>query len=428
MKLSCLLYFALSASLLAQNATLRGVVTDGSGAAVASAKITIAGKNRVSRTEASDRQGVYTFTSLAPGAYTLQASAPRLFLPEVEINLAAGMNTTDIRLSIAPVVESINVEESPPAIGTDASANASATILRGADLEALSDTPEDLLSDLQALAGPSAGPNGGSIYVDGFSGGELPPKESIREIRINQNPFSPEFDKLGLGRIEILTKPGADQWHGNLNYNFATDAWNSRNPYSAIKAPLRLNEYENAVSGRISKRASLSLDVNQNNVDNGAIVNAVTLDPNTLLPTPFFDFFKTIQRRTNLYPRIDYQLNDNNTLTLRYAFTHGTIQGAGINGFNLTSRGENRDYTVQTVQVIETAVLSPGAINETRFQFYRNAFESTPNSLLPAIQVLGAFNGGGTPGGASRNVEQDLEFQNNTTIARGPHTGPDWAN
>lgn len=176
------------------------------------------------------------------------------------------------------------------------------------------------------------------------------------------------------------------------------------------------------VSGRISKRASLSLDVNQNNVDNGAIVNAVTLDPNTRLPTPFFDIFKTIQRRTNLYPRIDYQLNDNNTLTLRYAFTHGTIQGAGINSFNLTSRGENRDYTVQTVQVIETAVLSPGAINETRFQFYRNAFESSPNSVLPAIQVLGAFNGGGTPGGASRNVEQDLEFQNNTTIAHGPHT------
>ena len=68
-----------------------------------------------------------------------------------------------------------------------------------------------------ALAGPSAGPNGASIFIDGFSGGELPPKETIREIRINQNPFSPEFDKLGLDRIEILTKPGSDHWRGNLN-------------------------------------------------------------------------------------------------------------------------------------------------------------------------------------------------------------------
>src|ERR1700680_2109318 len=109
MKLTCLLYFALSASLLAPNATLRGVVTDGSGAVVASAKITIAGKGRVARTETSDRQGSYTFTGLAPGAYTLQAAAPRLFLPETEINIAAGLNSTDIRLSIAPVVESINV-------------------------------------------------------------------------------------------------------------------------------------------------------------------------------------------------------------------------------------------------------------------------------------------------------------------------------
>ena len=94
-------------------------------------------------------------------------------------------------------------------------------VLRGDDLDALSDDPDDLLSDLQALAGPSAGPNGGSIFIDGFSGGELPPKESIREIRINQNPFSPEYDKLGYGRIEIFTKPGTDKYHGTVNYNFA---------------------------------------------------------------------------------------------------------------------------------------------------------------------------------------------------------------
>src|SRR6202011_5283846 len=101
--------------------------------------------------------------------------------------------------------------------------NASATVIRGEDLQALSDDPEDLAADLQALAGPSAGPNGGAIFVDGFSGGELPPKESIGEIRINQNPFSPEYDKLGYGRIEIFTKPGSDHLHGTVGYNLGTD-------------------------------------------------------------------------------------------------------------------------------------------------------------------------------------------------------------
>jgi hypothetical protein len=94
----------------------------------------------------------------------------------------------------------VTVEDSAgPAVSTDAASNASAVVLRGSDLDALSDNPDDLLVDLQALAGPAAGPNGGSIFIDGFSGGELPPKNAIREIRINQNPFSPEYDKLGFG-------------------------------------------------------------------------------------------------------------------------------------------------------------------------------------------------------------------------------------
>ena len=113
----------------------------------------------------------------------------------------------------------------------------------------MSDNPEDLQSDLEALAGPAAGPGGGSIFIDGFSSGELPAKESIREIRINQNPFSPEFDKLGLGRIEIFTKPGTDKFHATIGYNFANQFWNSRNPYSGPKAPFSLHEFENSFSG-----------------------------------------------------------------------------------------------------------------------------------------------------------------------------------
>jgi hypothetical protein len=68
-----------------------------------------------------------------------------------------------------------------------------------------------------ALAGPAAGPNGGQMYIDGFSNGQLPPKESIREIRINSNPFSSEFDAPGYGRIEILTKPGSDKFRGMVH-------------------------------------------------------------------------------------------------------------------------------------------------------------------------------------------------------------------
>src|SRR5205085_6812395 len=123
-------------------------------------------------------------------------------------------------------------DSSGAGVSTDPASNASTVILRGSDLDALSDNPDDLAADLQALAGPAAGPNGGALYIDGFSGGELPPKNAIREIRINSNPFSPEYDKLGFGRIEIFTKPGTDHYRGNVHYNYANDFWNSRNPYS----------------------------------------------------------------------------------------------------------------------------------------------------------------------------------------------------
>ncbi len=156
-------------------------------------------------------------------------------------------------------------------------------------------------------AGPSAGPNGGSIFVDGFSGGQLPPKESIREIRINQNPFSPEYDKLGYGKIEIFTKPGADKYRGSAQWNFGDDFWNTRNPYSPTKAHFLLNEFEGSAGGPITKRTSFTLDAQHNRVDNGSIVNAVTVDPQTFALQPFNAILVTPGRYTNVSPRIDYQ-------------------------------------------------------------------------------------------------------------------------
>src|SRR5439155_3820388 len=237
-------------------------------------------------------------------------------------------------------------------------------------------------------------------FIDGFSGGELPPKDSIREIRINQNPFSPEYDKLGFGRIEIFTKPGTDKFRGSLFYNFADDFWNSRNPYAAQKAPFLLNEYGGNLSGPLNKRTSFTLDVRRDAIDNGAIINAFTLDPQTLGVSHFTDVFAIPQRRLMVTPRIDYQINNNNTLTVRYSTLNSDIQDSGVGDFNLISRGYHLEAKHQTVQVTETAVLG-SAINETRFQYFRTANQQIANNMNPAIQVLGSFNDGGSTIGRS---------------------------
>jgi hypothetical protein len=415
---------ALASSAFAQTASLHGRVTDESDAIVPGSQVLLTGAAKFSKLTTAGNDGSYSFISLPSGDYTVQASAPGLGLrAPVHITLKAGVQTLNLVLYVAAEKQQLTVEESAgQAVSTEATANASAIVLRGTDLDALSDNPDDLAADLQALAGPAAGPNGGAIFIDGFSGGQLPPKDAIREIRINQNPFSPEYDKIGFGRIEIFTKPGSDKYHGDVGYNFANDKWNSRNAYAAEKAPFHLNEFRNTVSGPLGRRASFNLILLREFVDNGNVVNAVTLDPQSLAPTPFTDTPLSGLRRTGVTPRVDYQLNANNTLSVRYSYNRDIVRDAGTGGFNLASRGYHWNAVGQTVQMTETAVLGTSVINESRFQYFRSSTASHANTAGYALQVLGAFNGGGNPLGHSTDTQDNYELQNYTSILRGPHT------
>src|SRR5262245_3670173 len=197
----CLLaFFVVSSPAFAQTVSLRGQVTDQNGAVVPKARVTLNGPSSLIKTATADDRGGYVFTGLPPGEYSVTASAPSLNLLEpANINLKFGVQTLDLQLSVVITEQKVNVQENTaPGVTTDSGNNASALVLRDDDLKALGDSAEDLQADLLALAGPSAGPGGGSIFIDGFSGGQLPSKESIREIRINQNPFSPEYDKLSI--------------------------------------------------------------------------------------------------------------------------------------------------------------------------------------------------------------------------------------
>src|SRR3984893_7319316 len=417
----------LSAALLAQSGevSLRGQVTDQSGAVVPGIPVTLVGSGGFVREAVTEEsEGRYAFRDLPPGTYTLRVRVKGFAdIEKPGVVIVRGQPQV-VNLQLAVVMEQQEVtvkEDEAPSVSVSSANNASAVTLRGADLEALSDDPTDLEADLQALAGPSAGPSGGAMFVNGFSGGNLPAKDSIREIRINQNPFAPEYDTLGYGRIDIFTKPGTEKYHGTMDYSFGKDFWNSRNPYSSRKAPFMLNEFEGNFGGPMGKRASFALEWQRNMVDNGSITNVVILNRQTLAAEPFDSVLVTPQRFTRLNPRVDFQLNQNNTLVVAYDFTPSDIRDAGIGGFDLISRGYHVAYTDQTVQMTETAVLGRN-INETRFQYYRTASGMMPNSLSPEIQVLGSFRDGGSQNGQSLDTQNAFELQNYTSMVRSRHT------
>jgi len=259
--LLAVLTFSLAQPIYAQQTgTVKGTVTDESGAVIPATSVRIVSSTGAAREAQTNESGVYTITGVKPGRYTVRVNVPGFTAVEKAVDVAPGtVATVDTPLTVALETQKITVEaENPAVVTTDPTANAGALVLRGDDLQALSDDPDQLEQDLQALAGPAAGPNGGQIFIDGFSGARLPPKESIREIRINQNPFSAEFDRLGFGRIEVFTKPGSDRYHGQAMFSISDGIFNSRNPFAQNKPDFQSKLFDMNVGGPLGIEAPSS--------------------------------------------------------------------------------------------------------------------------------------------------------------------------
>ncbi|HEY6386040.1 MAG TPA: carboxypeptidase regulatory-like domain-containing protein, partial [Candidatus Acidoferrum sp.] len=408
--------------------TLRGQVTDPSGAAVTSATVLVTTPSGAATTATSNRDGIFEVTGLAPGKYGVKVIAPGFTTYENPgIDIAAGQaQKLNVSMSIEVQEQKVEVTDTTTKVDVNPANNAGAIVMQGKDLEALSDDPDELQSELQALAGPSAGPNGGQIYIDGFTAGQLPPKASIREIRINQNPFSAEYDKLGYGRIEILTKPGTDQYHGQFFLTGNTAGFNSRNPFEDLPEGTEppgyyTTQFSANVGGPLSKKASFFFNVERRDITDLSVVSAQIVNPTTFAIEPFSDAVSNPKTRLNLGPRLDYQVTATNTLSVRYQYWRNVETADSVGSFNLASLATNSTNVENTLQVTDTQTVSPTIINETRFQYIRESNNGNPLTTTPEISVPGAFVSGGNTSGINTDTQNRYELQNITYITKGKH-------
>jgi len=409
-----------SAAAQTPTGTLRGQVTDPSGGVVVGATVLVTSSGGQTTTGQTNKTGSYEFKNLAPDNYgiTVGATGFALYQKDSVAITADQIQVLNVQLEIEVQKEKVIVTDTTTNVDVNPANNASALVLKGKDLDALSDDPDELSAELQALAGPSAGPNGGQIYIDGFTGGQLPPKSSIREIRINQNPFSAEYDKLGYGRIEILTKPGTNQFHGQFLFDANDSAFNSRNPFVKTEPPYHTFLFSGNVSGPITKKASFFFDAERRNIGDTSIVNAVVLDTN-FNPTPFSVAVANPRTRTSISPRLDWQATKNNTVTLRYRYVVSNDTNDGISLFSLPTQGYNSSNSEQVVQASDTYVISATTVNETRFQFTRDRLSEASANFGTTISVPGAFVDGGNTLGNVLNIGDNYELQNYTSMSLG---------
>lgn len=423
--LRCLLLILVVTPALAaqQNTgTLKGAVTDPLGSLVVDARVSLKNARGVTLTAKSNSSGVYEFRRLQPGKYELRIFAPGFNVfedTEVEIN-ERETTTLNAQLSIAVEEQQVTIDDRN--ISTDSDNNANAVVLRGRELEALPNDPQALASALQAMAGPPDPENGTQIKVDGFSNGQIPPKEAIREIRINNNPFSAENEFPGFSGIEIFTQPGADKWHGGFAFDFNDESLNSRNPFTTFRAPYQQRAYSANISGPIiPKRSSFSVYFGRYYSDGNSTVNATTLDLVTLQPIFVNQSFVTPDKNTYGNGRFDFKINKAHTIVGRFSFTESSQDLQGVGGFALPSRAYSGKRSSFTLQITETALINEKTVNETRFQYIRSNFEQT--SVLDAfsLNVLESFQGGGSQVGSASNVQNRMELQNFTSWTSGNH-------
>jgi hypothetical protein len=408
-------------------ATLRGHVTDQTGALIPGASVTIATPDGVTvSTATADSSGAYSVAGLKPGNYVVQANFAG-FAPfqSPAIALAGGqIKRVDIAMAIEVAEQSVTVTDESPTVNVEAGGNSNAIVLKGKDLEALSDDPDELSNELTALAGPSAGPNGGQIYIDGFSGGQLPPKSAIREIRINQNPFSAEYDKLGYGRIEILTKPGTDKLHGQFFLQGNDKSFNTGNPFTSTVPDYYSYQFNGTASGALSKTASFFVSAEQRNTenDNAWLIPDAVIESSGVY-TDFTNYGVNLLNRRirdNVSARIDLQLGSRNTFTARYGFWSESEHG-DLNQGSLPSASTHESNTDHTVQMSDAFVINDHAVTENRFQYERQNENHYPDSTARTINVQGDFSGGGYSGQQTQDHATRLEYQNLTTISHGAH-------
>jgi hypothetical protein len=422
--LGLVLAVAMSAPAMAQSATgtVRGTVVDATGALIPGAQVSLSSGSGSSRIVKSNAQGAFEASHLVPGRYTVSVRA-KGFAEKVvsDVMVTANAEAVVKKVALEASAEAqVDVDADAMSVSTDPNNNANALVIKGKDLDALSDDPDDLQNELNALAGPAAGPSGGQVYIDGFTGGQLPPKSSIREIRINRNPFSAAYDKLGYGRIEILTKPGTDTFHGQAMINGNTKAFNSLNPFVTSEPDYHSVFAMGNASGALNKAASWFASTFYRDNASNSIINASILGANGATVN-YTAAVANPQSRLDISPRFDFQFGTKNTLTVRYMFDRQKDSNDGVSGFSLQSQAYNVNNDEHTLQISDTQVLSSKIVNETRFQYIADRDNQAAISTAPAVTVQGAFTSGGNNSGTIKDNQDRFEFQDLVTAALGRH-------
>ncbi len=404
-----LCFFGLSAQ--TNNSGLTLSVVDQVGGVIERAEIVLersGDKERVART---DQNGAARFQRIPAGEYQLIVRAagfnehrvPKLVIKQGEAR------KLEIVLEIATIESNVDVAESE----VDPERAGVTTVLSEKEIAELPDNQEDLERTLRRIGEAVTGEQL-PITVNGVEGGQIPPKQAIQQIRINQNVFSAQYDAPHGGGIEIFTRSGVDRMRGSFGFSFADSRFNAADPFLGARVPFQSRSYYVNLFGPLGgKKANFSMFASRSESDTSSVINAIILGPD-LRPVEFKETFASPSRGQNIGFTINADPNKKHKLQISYNFGNGRSRGQNVGGFSLPSRENEGVFSNHGFQFADTFLVNSSIVSQTRFSVFSSTNESFGGSNDAALNVLDAFSGGSSQQN-QKNTNLRIEASNDTT-------------
>ncbi len=361
--------------------SLRVIVQDETASVLVHAVVTLIDQHGVERSVLVDERGEALFTGLPPGPYRIRVEAEGFQSYTGRFTVRPGANTAVATLTVA-VREEVEVREADPAARRD---HGFTTTLREEDLAGLSDDPEEMEEQLRQMAGPGA-----EIFVDGFRGGRLPPKDQILQVRLSTNSYAAEYHDAGMVRVEIVTKPGMGNWRGQVNFGFRDETLNARNAFAPTRGPEQQKRLMTNLQGPLARgKTTLAFAFEGNLSYDSRTIHAWT--PAGIVR----DQVRRPVEGMHATVRVEQLLGPGHSLRIEYGRSRDVRRNLGVGDFDLPERAFDTAVITDTLRVHHNRALGRRLSSDLRAELSRSRSSQHARSERPTVRVLDAFTAGG---------------------------------
>ena len=366
--------------LLALTVFVHGAVVDRSGAAIPGALVRAG--NLESR---ADGDGSFRIPVPRPGVYGVEVNHPQFRTARVR---ARSGTRVVIRLELAELQQQITVDaHAPPLEENRDTIELNREILDG--LPILDNDP--VVAAERYLNSATIGDTGASLVVDGMETARLGVSPSaIREIRVNQNPYSAEYSRPGRGRIEVTTKQDAPALHGALNVRVRDHRLDARNAFAVSKPPQQRRGLEGHLTGPLGPRTGFLVSFERDEDDQFSVIYART--PEGVVRETVLSPGRETEASATLFQR----WSEAHSSSLRFEWERESELASGTGGFTLPEAAADESGAERGVYVSHQSVLSTAWLiqAQARLESGRSRIWSRRPGV-PQVVVLDAFTGGG---------------------------------